>query len=377
MKPILIIFFAILSSVLSYGQWTPEGLTTSPELNASDSSRVTVKGNILGFFKNDEYVSPLTKGRTLPGVRLEPSIGYQIGTSVRADVILNAMYYSGDVLEHGDKFAGSIDVRLQYSPQSTPDLHLVLGNYYGGLNHRLVEPMYAWERHLNDDSESGFQLLYKTESLFLDTWVNWRQYIEPGDSVPEILSFGLSSSVKLPSMKEGRLRFSLPLQLMIYHEGGQIDVSESKMIVAGNLATGICSEYSVGDGTLKNIGFNLYALGYYDKRPDPEKRPYDKGWALYPTLQLDMSPFKASLGYWHSKKYFSFMGNPLFNSFNVYEQEQALPTRDLLVTKFFYSSQIDKRFTWGAHLETYTELNDKFKTNYSFGVYMRMNTRFF
>lgn len=372
---IFLLSFLVFSS--SFGQWLPEGLRSSPRLEARDSAKLTVKGDILGFFKNDEYVSPVSKGKTLPGMRVEPSIGYQLGTSVRAELILNAMYYSGDVLEHGDKFVGSVGARLQYSPQSISNLHLLLGNYYGGANHRLVEPMYAWERHLVDKSESGLQVLYDSGNFFGDVWVNWRQYIEQGDSVPEILTFGVSSELKLPSLKNGRLNFKIPFQLLIYHEGGEIDVSDSKMVVVGNLATGVCAEYKVDRDFLKSIGLNVYALGYYDKRPDLTKRPYDKGWALYPTLQFDASPFKASFGYWHGHKYFSFLGESLFNSFNMYNPDEVLPKRDLFVAKFLYSKQITKGFTWGAHLDTYSELRGTFKMNYSFGVYMRFNTRFY
>lgn len=375
MKIRAIFILAFFLSAVAYGQWTPGAFWSSPQLEARDSAKVTVKADIIGFFKNDEYISPVAKGRTLPGLQFEPAVGYQIGTQVRADIILNAKYYSGDILEHGHKFAGYIDARIQYSPKEIPDFHLVLGHYYGGANHRLIEPMYSWERHFVDDPESGLQALYNSKNFSIDSWINWRQYIDKGDSVPEILTFGVSSSLKLPALSNNRLKLSVPFQLMIYHEGGQIDVSDSKMIVAGNLATGLCSEYELGGRFLKSIGFNLYALGYYDKRPDANKRPYSKGWALYPTLQLDASPFKASIGYWHAHKYYSFLGEALFNSFDTYNPTEVLPNRGLLVTKFLYTKQIGKEFTLGAHFDAFSELRGTFKTNYSFGVYMRLNTR--
>lgn len=367
----------MFSAVVIYGQWTPEGFGTSPKLEARDSSKITVKANVIGFFKNNEYVSPIAKGKTLPGVQFEPTVGYQIGTRIRAEIGFYGVYYSGDELEHGDLLIGNTISRIQYSPDAAVDLHLILGNYYGGLNHRLIEPMYAWERHLNSKPESGFQLLLEKENIFMDAWVNWSRYIEYGDSVPEILTVGLSSSMKVPSFSTERLKITIPFQMLIYHEGGQIDVSNTKMIVAGNLAAGICSEYQLGDRFFKSVGFNFYALGYYDKLPNKDMRPYNKGWALYPTLQVDASPFKASVGYWRAHKYFSFMGEPLLNSFNMYYPGQVIPDRNLLVAKFLFSRQVCKEFTWGGHLETYSELRGEFKTNYSFGLYMRFNTRFF
>lgn len=366
---ILISIILILISISAYSQWTPDKLTTSPWLMESDSNRITVNADIIGFLKNNEYFSPIVKGETLPGISIRPTIAYQLGTNLKAELGMTSMYYSGDQQRDGTYLFNGIYAKLQYAVK--PNFNLVFGNYYGGVNHRLIEPLYKWERQLIDKPESGLQLIYEDKKYFADVWLNWQRFIQKGDSVPEVLTFGVSSSITL-TKADNPLRISIPLQLVIYHQGGQIDVSEEKMIVSGNLATGVCSEYSINHKLIKSIGANIYLVGYYDKLPDNSIRPYDKGWGIYPVLTVDASPFKAMVGYWNAKKFYSFEGEPLFASFNTDYPNEVLRNRSMLTFKASYSQQLHKKFSLGGQIETYSDLN-RGKTDYSFGVYLRFN----
>lgn len=366
---ILISIILILMSISAYSQWTPDKLTTSPLLMESDSNRITVNADIIGFFKNNEYFSPIVKGETLPGISIRPTIAYQLGTNLKAELGMTSMYYSGDQQKDGTYLFNGIYAKLQYAVK--PNFNLVFGNYYGGVNHRLIEPLYKWERQLIGKPESGLQLIYEDKKYFADVWLNWQRFIQKGDSVPEVLTFGVSSSITL-TKSDNPLRISIPLQLVIYHQGGQIDVSEEKMIVSGNLAIGICSEYSINHKLIKSIGANIYLVGYYDKLPDNSIRPYDKGWGIYPVLTVDASPFKAMVGYWSAKKFYSFEGEPLFASFNTDYPNEVLRNRSMLTFKASYSQQLHKMFSLGGQIETYSDLN-RGKTDYSFGVYLRFN----
>lgn len=366
---ILLLFFL---PIYIYGQWIPERLTTNPALAPQDSNRLTIEADVLGFFKNNEYFSPIAKGKTIPGVRFEPKVGYQLGKQFKAELGVLGIYYSGDQQKDGMVFFNQVTARLQYDV--TPEFHVLLGNYYGGVNHRLLEPLYNWDQHLDGKPESGIQLIYKNEKYFADAWVNWERYIEYGDSVPEILTFGVSASMELTSPKN-RLRFWIPFQLTIHHIGGQIDTSSEKMVVAGNAATGIRSEYAIEGSFIKSVGASLYALGYYDKLENLDLRPYNNGWGLYPMVQLKAKRWEAMVGYWHARRFYSFLGNPLFASFNTYYPDELLTRRQLLTTKFSYSKRVNKAFSWGAHAETYTDLK-RGRTDYSFGLYMRFTGQF-
>ncbi len=327
----------------------------------------STNADVVGFFKNNEYTSPISKGETFPGVRVLPVVAYQVANKFRVELGATGLFYSGVQQKDESSAFNGIHAKLQYA--INPKLNLILGNYNGGVNHRLIEPLYKWETHLTGKSESGLQLVYDSEKYFVDTWLNWQRFIQRGDSVPEILTFGLSASIKL-SKAESRMQFSLPLQLVAHHQGGQIDVSSEKMITTANLATGLCSSYSLDGKFLKAVGMSMYFAGYYDVHPDKELRPYARGWGLYPVISLEASHFKAMVGYWYSNKYYSFDGEPLFASFNLDYPGILLPTRSVLTAKLAYAQQVHKMVAIGVQGESYLDLK-RGGVDYNFGVYLR------
>ena len=349
------------------GQWVPEMLRSSPSLSVADSNQLSLRMDMIGFFKNNEYFSPVADGQTLPGVSLLPVLGYQASDKFRAELGAYAVKHSGRApLSDLQAF-----VRLQYS--ITPNFHWIVGNIYGSVNHRLIEPLYQWERHYTSSPESGMQFVLHSDRWFADIWVDWQHFIERGDSLPEQLTFGASASYMLT---EPGSKFSLtvPLQLLIFHQGGQIDVSDKPMIVLGNYATGLCSQIQIGR-RIQSVGLDMYVAGYLDRYSNEALRPYDNGWGIYPVLHINASPFKLSAGYWYAEKFYGFEGEPLFGSFNHFEPDQQIPKRNLLTLKLAFDKEIAKGIHIGAQIETYSDLN-RGETDYSFGVNMLFNKRF-
>ena len=365
----LIVILAMWACLLPVcAQWVPATLLSPPALSKVDSSKLSLKADITGFFKNNEYFSPVASGQTLPGVSSTLALGYQVADKFKVELGAYAVKYSGrNPLENLQVFA-----RLQYA--ITPHFNMVLGNLYGGSNHRIIEPLYQWERQFTANPESGLQFVLHTDRWFADTWVNWQQFIQYGDSVQEVLTFGTSVTAQLTEA-DSRFSLSVPLQLLIHHQGGQIDTSDDPMIVLGNLATGICSRLHIGNGFVKSVGLDVYVAGYWDRYRDELLRPYDKGWGIYPVFHIDASPIKFMAGYWHAKKFYTFEGEPLFGSFDPYHPHQRLPTRNLLTCKFAFEKTLFKGVFLGAQVETYSDL-DRGEIDYSFGVQLRFNHLF-
>jgi len=360
------LFFTILVLPVR-AQWYPSTLLSSPVLSATDSNRLLLRTDMTGFFKNNEYFSPVAVGQTLPGVASTFALGYQVSGKFKAELGTYFVKYSGrNSLENLQTF-----VRLQYA--MTPKFNMVLGNIYGGVNHRLIEPLYQWERHFTDHPESGLQLVLHTDRWFVDTWVDWQHFIQRGDPVPEVLTFGTSVTGRLTG-DDSRFSLTVPLQVLIHHHGGQIDTSDEPMIVLGNMATGLCSRMNIGE-LVKSAGFDVYLAGYWDRYSNEALRPFNKGWGVYPVLHLDISPVKLMLGYWYADKFHAFEGEPLFGSFDPYNPQKQLPTRNLLTSKFAFEKQIYKNLSVGAQVEIYTDLN-RGETDYSFGVHLRFNHPF-
>jgi len=321
-----------------------------------------------GFFKNNEYFSPVAVGQTLPGTASIYALGYQVSDLFKAELGAYFVKYSGrDPLEDLQAF-----IRLQYS--ITPYLHMVLGDLYGGVNHRLIEPIYQWERHFTANPESGFQMVLHTDRWFADLWVNWHHFIKRGDSELEALTFGTSVLGRLTG-GDSRISLSLPLQLLIHHQGGQINTSNEPMVMLSNIATGLCSRLDMSHGWVKSVGLDVYVAGYWSRYSNEAFRPYDEGWGVYPMLSVDASPLRFMAGYWYAHKFYAFEGEPLFGSFNPFRPEHQLRKRNLLTCKFIFEKHLFKGVAVGAQMETYSDLN-RGKIDYSFGVHLRFHRLF-
>lgn len=258
---------------------------------------------------------------------------------------------------------------MQYDIEA--NLHFILGNYYGGANHRLIEPLYRWEKHFVDSPESGLQILYNGKVFRGDVWVNWQRFIERDDPLQEVLTFGLSSAVKF-TKPGSKFMVEMPFQLVVNHKGGQIDTSEERNLVIGNLATGISTKYLLNSSFFKTLGLDLYFAGYYDNVPIKEVRPYDSGWGIYPVFTVEASDFKLMTGYWRGEKFYSVEGESLFASFNHLYPGRVEPTRNILTNKLSFTKKLRKALSIGAQAELYTDL-DKSRVDYSFGVHIRFD----
>ena len=367
---ILFVFLLFLPTILC-SQWIPQKLLPSTQIAGNDSNKLSFSFEMIGFFKNNEYFGPLEKGRTLPGTKVLPKLVYQVNNNFRAELGAYSIYYSGEQ-EKGKAYVDGVFARMQYSPK--PELNLVLGNIYGGVNHRLIEPLYQWERQFVERPESGLQVIFQNERYFADTWINWKRYIERGDSVPEVLTFGFSLDAKLTKPKN-YFQVSIPVQLLINHSGGQIDTSDEPMVVKGNLATGICVERFLKHRFFESIALKTYLTGYYDKFSNKKIRPYNKGWGAYPVVQVNTPLFSLMTGYWYAERFYSLEGEQLFGSFNPNYPSEKIPVRKLITCKLIYSQQLLKNLTIGAQVETYSDLKLG-PTDYSFGLFLRFDQDF-
>ncbi|MDR2848690.1 MAG: hypothetical protein LBV39_06245 [Bacteroidales bacterium] len=344
-------------------QWFPETLLGSPSIVASDSNRLSLKVDMTGFFKNNEYFSPIAVGQTYPGVMLLPTLNYQASDKFRAEAGAYMVHFSG----RNDFSLLQPFLRLQYA--FTPAFSMVLGNLYGDLNHRLIEPLYQWEQHFTARPESGLQFVWHGDRLFADTWIDWERYIERNDTVPEVLTFGASVIGRLFA-PDKRFFLNIPVQLLIHHQGGQIDLSHEPGMMLTNAAIGISTGYRLNRKWLQSVAIDIYDALYFDSSDNRASRPYEQGHGVYSVLHLDAAPFALMVGYWHAEKFYAFQGEPLFASFDRYNPLSQLPVRNLLTAKLAFDKTVYKGIAIGAYAETYTDI-DRGETDYSFGVHIR------
>ena len=66
------------------------------------------------------------------------------------------------------------------------------------------------------------------EKVKLDAWIAWQKMIYKGDSAKEEIVGGFTSDLTL--LKNNNWELSIPVQTLLYHAGGQIDVLEDTPI---------------------------------------------------------------------------------------------------------------------------------------------------
>ena len=368
-KYLICILLAIVGKATA--QWIPQSLLDIPSIVAADSNRLSLKVDMTGLFKNNEYFSPVAIGQTYPGMVLLPALTYQASGKFRAEAGAYMVQFAGrDGFSLLQPF-----LRLQYA--FTPKFSMVLGNLYGNLNHRLIEPLYQWEKHFTARPESGLQFVWHGDRLFADTWIDWERYIERNDRFPEVLTFGASVVGRLFALDK-RFFLNVPVQLLIHHQGGQIDQSDEPGMMLTNAAVGISTGYRLNRKWLQSVAIDIYDALYYDNSTQHDARPYVQGLGIYSVLHLDAAPFALMVGYWHSEKFYAFHGEPLFASFDRYnplDPLSQLPVRNMLIAKFAFDKTVYKGISIGAYAETYTD-TDRGETDYSFGVHLRFCSAF-
>ena len=199
-----------------------------------DSGRLFLGLNTLGFAKNNEYTNNVVDGATLFGYQFSPYLSYRPSGEIRLDagVFLKKDFGTDDFTDVMPLFS------FAWKPR---DFSLIFGNLESSLNHRLIEPLYDFERVMNDRLENGLQLQWIKEGLFLDLWVDWENAIFRGDEEQEEITGGLSLDYRV--FNNDRMSAGIPLQILIYHLGGQINLNTDPVVTLVNSAFGVNFEY--------------------------------------------------------------------------------------------------------------------------------------
>jgi len=265
-KIVYILFFWILSILLNdsgvIASLKAQQNVLSPVFDLSIEKPVTFPSlNFslynLNFNKNNEYFNSIHEGYTLFGTQLFPKLVYSPSEKISLE---GGVFLLNDF---GRKNFSDIDpvFTLRYH---TNHLQLLFGNISSDHAHRMIHPLFDFERAIHNRVENGSQILLDFPFLWTDGWMNWEKYIEHGDPFREEFTAGLSTVFKTVEKTEGN-QFKLPVQLMFTHKGGQIDTDPSPLETFFNAASGISNQYTLTNGT--KYSFSLFYAIYRDLSP--------------------------------------------------------------------------------------------------------------
>ena len=241
----------------------------------------------LFFFKNNEFGSSAMKGYTLPGAWINPKLSYVPLSNIKFEAGAYMLWYSGaykypnyayqDIAHwKGRHYQNGTHLLPYFRGQvSIGNFNFVLGDIYGGSNHRLILPLYNPELDLTADPESGFQILYDTPRFHLDAWINWQSFIFEADTHQEAFIAGVTSEIQFNS-SQSEWHWYMPVQMVVQHRGGEIDDTETGVETFMNGSVGVGLVRNLNQSGLKRLSWEVDVLGYYQ-----QAALFCAGWCLW------------------------------------------------------------------------------------------------
>ncbi len=214
-------------------------------VKSEHKSKLSLKIDNLNFLKNNEYFNSFVQGYTLIGYWLKPQVIYNISPRLSFNVGFHAQKYSGV------KGFSEFKPLLSLIYKTGKNAKLVFGTLSPTLNHNMGDYLVAEELVLTDNIESGLQFIYKTNRIYSDTWLDWKQFIFKNSPYPEIIFFGSSNIFSL--IKNKNSEFNLFLGGTVSHVGGQIDASEVRVETIMNSKTGLSYKYIIKSKLINSV----------------------------------------------------------------------------------------------------------------------------
>lgn len=372
----------------------------SHRIDSASCGELRLNFDALCFFRDNEYKGCLSKGYTLPGYRLQPTVSYQPLKNLRVEVGVSMLHYwgankypnlnysdistwKGDQTQTGFHLLPFFNVQLAVSR----NFNLILGNIYGGANHRLIEPLYNQENALSADPEMGVQMQWQTKPLDFDVWVNWESFIFDKDTHQEAFTFGLSTRFKA-NRPERRTHVYFPLQVVMQHRGGEInpDAEQRQVKTWMNTAAGVGVTIHTDNSILTRL--NAEADVAYYRQMTGALLPFDNGKGLYLKAEADIWRFCLRGAYWDSSKFISIFGNPLYGSVGIHNRDFQMQRNRTVCAQLSYAQELGKGFSWGVQADVFNTLptddfvvdnkvyNNNNKVSLAAGIYLRVKPSF-
>lgn len=325
--------------------------------------RLSLDFKSLSFFKNNEYSNPFTRGFT--------GIGYFVKTGPRFELSERTAVMAGVHLLHfsgREKYSEVIPL-FTLEHQLSRDWTLIMGSIRGTLSHKLTEPLFRYDRYYQDPVEYGLQFLLDKEWIQSDIWLNWTEFITEGDPFQEEFYVGKVSRLQL--WEGDKMSVALPLELLIFHKGGQIDTSDDPTITSFNFSAGVNTTFAINDRW--SVSF---VPRYYHFIGDDRVQTYHRGHAYYLKLKLAHENWNFMVGYWAADKFNAPGGEHLFLSVSERPIPFSQNKREMITGKMSYQTTVYD----GVELSAGTDLYyDPMSSNldFSFRLMLLIDQNFF
>ncbi|MFN8357110.1 MAG: hypothetical protein U0Y10_21830 [Spirosomataceae bacterium] len=303
----------------------------------------------LSFLRNTEYFNSIVKGRTLFGNLFNPKLIYQPSAHVRIEAGLYAWKDFGN--STFSQLAPTFTVKIKKD-----SLQFLFGTLEGSLNHRLIEPLYQFDRVITNRLENGVQLLYQKPRFYLDTWIDWQRMIYEQSPFQEEIVAGTHSYYDLVTLPSWKL--SAIFQSTIKHQGGQINTGGGTISTTFNTALGLRFRWNnAADAFLKSFSSENH---WVHLQSDNKALLFRQGNGLYLNTWAHFKPFDLMLSYWNGHNYASPIGGDLYQSLSqdFNQPTYTEPNRKLLIVRLIKEWPVLPNLWMSFRFEPYFDLNN-------------------
>lgn len=347
MKKVILAFLCIVSGLSGKAQLPNDSLEYRLRPDSARTGALYLSIHNFNFLRNYEFFNDFQDGYTLYGTQLEPQLAYYAHPKLllTAGVHLRKDFGGRGIYRTYPLFS------VKYQSGNSA---LINGVLEGNVQHRLIEPLYDVERKITNPVEYGTQFIVNKKSLFLDAFINWNNMIYKPSGEQEQIFAGLSSDITIK--QTSKWRFSLPLQVLVFHQGGQIDTLDKPLKTYLNGAAGFKLKYYT-EGLIQSVSTENYLVGFNDNS-GVQQLPYKKGSAFYLNAGVESRLGNLILSYWNGNKYIASAGMPLFQSvsYKLGEEGYAEKKRELLIVRYAYQKQLIPDFYLDFRVEPVIDL---------------------
>jgi hypothetical protein len=298
-----------LLSYPAFAQLNNKAFTFRDTIQPSNENKLNLSVQAFSFFKNNEYFNDIVPGYTLFGYQINPELTYQPSAhfKIRAGIFAWKDFGNRSYTRIEPTFS------LKYQKDS---FALIFGTLEGALTHQLIEPLFDFERIINNRQENGLQLLYQKKRIRADLWVDWLQMIYKDSPFQEEISVGFSGAFTW--VKKDNFTLESPLQIQMFHRGGQIGQYATNLTNWFNGAVGISSRHIPGPSSaIRKIRMDAYVAWFQDFS-SRKVNIYAYGSGLYLNIALESKWLEVMASYWQANRFRSWQGGNLYQSVAVF-----------------------------------------------------------
>ena len=372
--------------------------SSDTRIDSAATGSLCVEIDNLSFFKDNEYEGEQSKGYSLPGLWVQPKLTYQPLHTVLLEAGFHALIFDGankypcyayhDIGRwKGNQYQSGAHVLPFFRAQAQlKRVTFVLGDIYGGANHRVMEPLMNPEVNLTQDPEMGFQLLVDLPRYQLDAWLNWQSYIFEEDTHQEAFTVGIHQRISLNSQLSN-INFYIPIDILIQHRGGEQDITDMGVQTITNGGIGVGVQWNEPSRFFRRLNAEIAALGCWQQAGN--MWPFNTGAAVSAMLSSELPcDFRVFGGLFYAKDFVSLYGAPFYSTLSQ-KHNGARFSRILTPhVGFEWSHTFAKDYILGAKVDAYplyagqlkkadgSTLPSTFANNFSFGIYLRCRPSF-